>query len=480
MVKTTLPGVPSRSLTDSPPIRFGTDGWRGRIAEEFTTSGVRRCAAGIAAHLHEIGRESSPVVIGFDGRFLSGRFAREVALHLASERFVPVLSPAPIPTPALSWRAATAGASLGIMITASHNPPEYNGLKLKSSDGGTLDPEETENIARLIPAADPGPSDEEDLATHPSFLPSYLKALKDRVHHKEIRASRMKLVHDAMHGMGGNLLGQLLSGAALKVMPVRSEPDPLFGGSSPEPMARHLARLFQEVRKQRASVGFATDGDADRMAACDEKGRFLSPLTLLPVLAQHFIEVRGERGGIAKTFAGSLRMERIARRHGLPFHDLPVGFKHVASLLRRKEILLGGEESGGFGFRGFLPERDGILSSLFILEAMVLSDMPLSELVARMEKAYGRFAYDRLDLESSPAEGKHRTQSLSAAPPKQIAGMRVTGVNRLDGVKLLFDEDGWVLFRQSGTEPVLRLYCEAPNQKVVAAVLRQATRLVRR
>jgi len=480
MVKTTLGGAPTRSFADCPPIRFGTDGWRGRIADEFTTSGVRRCAAGIAAYLHEVGRESSPVVLGFDGRFLSGRFAREVALHLAAERFVPVLSPAPIPTPVLSWRTVSAGASLGIMITASHNPPEYNGLKLKSADGGTLDSEETERIAHLVPAADPGPSEEEDLATHPSFLPAYLKALKDRVHHKEIRASRLKLVHDAMHGMGGNLLEQLLSGATAKTIPLHAEPDPLFGGIHPEPIARNLNALFQEVRKQRASAGFATDGDGDRLAACDEKGRFLSPLTLLPVLAQHFIEVRGERGGLAKTFAGSLRVERIARRHALPFHDLPVGFKHVATLLRRKEILLGGEESGGFGFRGFLPERDGILSALFILEAMVLSDLPLSGLVTRMEKAYGRFAYDRIDLHSRPEEGRRKTQSLSAAPPKQIAGFRVTGVDRLDGVKLLFGEDGWVLFRQSGTEPVLRLYCEAPTPTRVAAVLRQAGRLIQR
>jgi phosphomannomutase len=480
MVKTRLGGATSRPFAESPPIRFGTDGWRGRIAEEFTTSGVRRCAAGIAAHLHEIGRESSPVVIGYDGRFLSGRFAREVALHLAAERFVPVLSPEPIPTPALSWRTVTAGASLGIMITASHNPPEYNGMKLKGPDGGTLDPEETERIARLIPATDPGPCEAEDLAHHPSFLPSYLKTLKNGVHLKEIRGSRMKLVHDAMHGMGGDLLEQVLSGAAVRVLPLRQKPDPMFGGANPEPMARNLTSLFQEVRRRRASVGFATDGDADRMAACDEKGRFLSPLTLLPMLAQHFIEVRGERGGIAKTFAGSLRMERIARRHGLPFHDLPVGFKHVAALLRRKEILLGGEESGGFGFRGFLPERDGILSSLFVLEAMVMADQPLSGLVARMEKTYGRFAYDRVDLESAPEEGKRRTLALSAAPPRQMAGMRVTGVNRLDGVKLLFGDDGWVLFRQSGTEPVLRLYCEAPNRTIVSVVLRQAIRLIQR
>ena len=467
-----------RSFAEPPVIRFGTDGWRGRIAEDFTVSGVRRCAAGIAAYLHEIGRESSPVVIGFDGRFLSARFAREVASHLAAERFVPVLSPAPLPTPALSWRVFTAGASLGIMLTASHNPPEYNGLKLKSSDGGTLSPEETERICRLIPASDPGPSQEEDLATHPSFLPSYLKALKDQVRLKAIRGSRLKLVHDAMHGMGGTLLQQALSGGKARVESFRSTADPLFGGGSPEPMPQNLAALLRQVRRSKAAAGFATDGDADRLAACDEKGRFLSPLTLLPVLAQHFIERRGERGGLAKTFAGSLRMERIARRHALPFHDLPVGFKHVANLLRRKEILLGGEESGGFGFRGFLPERDGILSSLYLLEAMVMADCPLSSLVARMEKEYGRFAYERRDLVSLPEEGLRKTLAIAGTPPKSIAGMRVTAVNRLDGVKLILGEDGWVLFRQSGTEPVLRLYCEAPSSAQVNAVLRQAMRLV--
>jgi phosphomannomutase len=462
------------------PIRFGTDGWRGRIGEDFTLAGIRRCAAGIASYLHEIGRESSPVVLGFDGRFLSGRFAREVAVHLAAERFVPVVSPSPLPTPALSWRVVTAGASLGIMITASHNPPEYNGLKLKSSDGGTLDPVETEKISRGIPSADPGPTQEDDLATHPSFVPSYLKAVKERVSLKEIRAARLRILQDSMHGMGGSLLQEVLQGGRSKVVTLRARMDPLFGGSHPEPLATNLVGLLREVRKARASAGFATDGDADRLAACDEKGRYLSPVTLLPILAQHLIEVRGETGGIAKTFAGTLRMERIARRHGLPFYDLPVGFKHVAALLRRKEILIGGEESGGFGFRGFIPERDGLLSALVLLEAMVLSDLPLSGLVARMEKGYGRFAYDRMDVPSRPEEGKRKVLELSASPPKRIGGLRVTGMNRLDGLKLLFGDDGWVLFRQSGTEPVLRLYCEAPTPGSVASVLRQARRLVER
>ena len=419
------------------------------------------------------------MVLGFDGRFLSGRFAREMALQLAAERFVPVLSPAPLPTPALSWRVFTAGASLGIMLTASHNPPEYNGVKLKSRDGGTLAEEETGLICRHIPGADPGPA-EEELATHPSFLPAYLKAVKDRILLKEFRSARLTIVHDAMHGMGGTLLEQVLSGGTARVFGLRSTPDPLFGGGSPEPLAAHLRPLFAEVRKRKAAAGFATDGDSDRLAACDERGRFLSPVTLLPVLARHFIEVRGERGGLAKTFAGSLRIERIARRHSLPFHELPVGFKHVAELLRRKEVLLGGEESGGFGFRGFLPERDGILSSLFLMEAMVLADCPLSALVAKMEKEYGRFAYDRIDLRVPPEDGRRRIREFSAAPPKQIGGMRVTGINRLDGVKLLFGEDGWVLFRQSGTEPVLRLYCEAPRAALVASVLRQSARLMGR
>jgi phosphomannomutase len=261
---------------------------------------------------------------------------------------------------------------------------------------------------------------------------------------------------------------------------MRAEPDPLFGGSHPEPLARNLTTLFRSVRRLRAAAGFATDGDGDRVAACDERGRFLSPLTLLPVLAQHLIEVRGERGGIARTFAGSVRMERIARRYGLPFFDLPVGFKHVAALLRRKEVILGGEESGGFGFRGFLPERDGILSSLLILEAMVLSDLPLSGLVARMERDYGRYAYDRYDLHSLPEEGRRKILAVATSPPKRLAGMRVTGMNRLDGVKLILGEDGWVLFRQSGTEPVLRLYCEAPTSAIVMNVLRQARRLIER
>ena len=462
------------------PIRFGTDGWRGRIAEEITLAGMRRCAAGIAAYLREAGKAGTPVAAGYDGRFLSRRFAVEIASILSREGFVPILSPEPVPTPALSFRVVGAGASLGVMITASHNPPEYSGVKLKDHDGGTLEPEPTERMARGIPALDPSPAAGVDLPRHPSFIPSYLRAVRSRTAIRAIRSARLRVVADSMHGMGGLLLEQVLSGGRIRVRTLRHRSDPLFGGSNPEPVARNLGMLLREVRKDRAAAGFATDGDADRIAACDERGRFLSPLTLLPVLALHFIQNRGERGGIAKTFAGSLRMERIARRHGLPFHDLPVGFKHVARLLRKNEILVGGEESGGFGFRGFIPERDGILSSLLLLEAMVLSDLPFSGLVARMEKEYGRFAYDRIDLVCPPEVGRRIAGKLAESPPRAVAGMRVTEVNRLDGVKLVFGEDGWLLFRPSGTEPVLRLYCEAPSRAAVRAALLQAKSLVTR
>jgi phosphomannomutase len=237
--------------------------------------------------------------------------------------------------------------------------------------------------------------------------------------------------------------------------------------------------LRQAVVSERAAAGFATDGDADRIGACDDRGRYLSPLTLLPVLALHFIRNRGERGGIAKTFAGSLRMERIARSYGLAFHELPVGFKHVARLLRKDEILLGGEESGGFGFRGFIPERDGILSALLLLEAMVFSDLPLSGLVSGMEKEYGRYFFDRTDLSCAPESGRRLVTKLSDSPPQRVAGMKVTRIDRLDGVKLVFGEDGWLLFRPSGTEPILRLYCEAPTRAAVAAALRHAVRLLK-
>ncbi|HEV8337292.1 MAG TPA: phosphoglucomutase/phosphomannomutase family protein [Candidatus Polarisedimenticolia bacterium] len=463
-----------------PPIRFGTDGWRGRIAEEITLAGMRRCAAGAAAHLLSAGKAGSPIAIGYDGRFLSERFAAEVAAVMAREGFVPLLSPEPLPTPALSLRVVTGRASLGIMITASHNPPEYGGLKLKDSDGGTMDPESTESIVRSIPAGDPGSAGAPDLPRHPSFLPSYLRAVKQRVAIREIRSARLKILADSMHGMGGTLLEQAASGGKLRVRTLRSDPDPLFGGTNPEPIAPHLQPLRRAVVSERAAAGFATDGDADRIGACDDRGRFLSPLTLLPVLALHFIRNRGERGGIAKTFAGSLRMERIARSYGLAFHELPVGFKHIARLLRKDEILLGGEESGGFGFRGFIPERDGILSSLLLLEALVFSDLPLSGLVAGMEKEYGKYFFDRTDLSCTPEAGRRLVAKLSDSPPKRVAGMKVTSVDRLDGVKLVFGEDGWLLFRPSGTEPILRLYCEAPTRAAVAAALSHALRLLKR
>ena len=460
-------------------IHFGTDGWRGRIGDEITLAGFRRCAAGVAFFLEERGLSGSSVVIGFDGRFLSDRFAREVAHFLVRRGFVAILSPEPLPTPALSLRVVTARAALGLMITASHNPPEYSGLKLKGSFGGTLGPGETKRVEELLPASDPGAGGDAPLPSQPSFIPSYLKTIKGKVALREIRRSRFHLVADSMHGTGGTLLARALSPGAVRITTLRADPDPLFGGTQPEPIARLLGALMRTVRSERAGMGVATDGDADRMAACDERGRFLSPLTLLPLLALHLIEVRGERGGIAKTFAGSLRMERIARRPGLPFFSLPVGFKHVAALLQRDEILLGGEESGGFGYRGYLPERDGILSALLLLEALVLSGAPLSRLVARMEKEYGRYAYDRIDLAYPPAAGLRIVQRLAEAPPRRVAGLKVTGVDRLDGLKLLFGEDGWLLFRPSGTEPVLRLYCEAPTRKAVTAALHQAVRLSR-
>lgn len=465
--------------TPGPEIRFGTDGWRGRIADDFTLAGVRRCAAAVAAYLPSTGLFAARVAIGFDGRFLSPRFAREIAAVLADSGHTPHLSPEPIPTPALSRQVAVA-ADLGVMITASHNPPEYSGVKLKGPYGGTLDPEETRRVERLIPPADPGPPGGGSWPRVDSFLPSYLRALRARVDAREILRSRIRVVADSMHGMGGRLLERALSGGRIAVSTVRAEPDPLFGGTSPEPISPHLGPLVEAVRRRRAAVGIATDGDGDRIGAVDERGRFLSPLTLLPLLAMHVIEVRGERGGIAKTFAGSLRMERIAQRHGLPFFELPVGFKHVAALLRKGEILLGGEESGGFGFRGYLPERDGILSALLILEALAASGRPLSDLVARMEKEYGRYSYDRIDLACPSARGRQIVESLAASPPRRVAGMKVTGIDRLDGLKLLFGEDGWLLIRPSGTEPVLRLYCEAPTGSAVLTALRHAARLTRR
>ena len=451
-------------------IRFGTDGWRGVIAEDFTFANVRAVAQAVADLLREDGGVRGAVPVGYDVRFLSRRFAETVASVLEGNHLATILADGPVTTPMVSCQVVAEEAPLGVCITASHNPAEYNGFKIKAAFGGSAPPELTGRIEALLGRRAPRAGRVPD--RRQPFLAAYVPRLRAVVDLRVVRRSPLRAVVDSMHGSGGRILGDLVGPGKAKVTTVRSEPDPLFGGHPPEPRPENLAPLRRAVLRHRAHIGIATDGDADRIAVCDETGTHLSPFQVFGLVALHLIVHKKWRGAIARTFANTLVAERIARRFGLPFFDLPVGFKHIARLMREQDVLIGGEESGGIGVKGFLPERDGILIGLLLLEMLATGERRLSRRVAAMEKEFGRFFYRRVDLPMPVEAAREAVARLRADPPERLAGVAVTGVDPLDGVKLLLGEDGWILFRGSGTEPVLRVYCEARSPVLVEKLIR--------
>jgi phosphomannomutase len=458
-------------------IRFGTDGWRGVIADDFTFDNVRVVAQAIADLIREEGGSSAPVPVGHDVRFLSGRFAAAVAGVLEGNGVPTLLPETPTTTPMVSCQVVASGAPLGIAITASHNPPQWNGLKVKAAFGGSAPPEMTARLEALIGrrAPRPGPPPER---RHP-FLPAYVPRLQSVVNLDVLRRAPLRVVVDSMHGTGGRILEGLLRRGRCRVTTIRSEPDVLFGGSAPEPRPDLLGPLRDAVLKHRAHIGIATDGDADRVGICDETGRVLSPFQVFGLTALHLIDNRRWRGGIARTFANTLVAERIAKRHGLPFFDLPIGFKHIARLMLDQDILIGGEESGGIGVKRFLPERDGILIGLLLMERLAAGGGRLSRHIAAMEKEYGAYVYRRVDLPMPLEQARAAAARIKEDPPARLGGATVRGVDALDGTKLQMGDDGWILFRASGTEPLLRVYCEASSTALLDRLIRGGLERVR-
>jgi len=375
------------------------------------------------------------------------------------------------------------GAPYAIVITASHNPAVFNGVKVKDSSGSSAGEELTRLIEREIPAE---PSEAADLAEAErdgrlrveSFRPAHVERLSRMVDLDAIRRAGLKVVVDPMHGSSGRLLEEILSGGPTRVTTIHGTADPLFGGRHPEPLEANLATLRERVVSERAVAGFATDGDGDRIGAFDEEGRFVSPLRIAPLLALSLIR-KGRRGPLGKTFANTILLDRIARKHGLEFSTFPVGFKYIASEMQQGRMLLGGEESGGIGIEGYIPERDGTLVSLMLLQALVDEGCALSELVDRMHREYGELHYRRHDTPCSAAAASRLIGGLREDPPASIGGLTVTGVDDRDGLKLLFGDEGWLLFRASGTEPVLRVYSEAPSVSSLDAVMTEAMDRVR-
>jgi len=447
-------------------IKFGTDGWRAVIAREFTFANLERVAQAYAEFLKLEQNPSRLVVVGFDRRFLSEHFAKHAAEVMAGNGFQVSLFSEAQPTPVISWAVKDLGAVGGIVITASHNPPEFNGFKIKAPWGGSAAPETTEAVEKFVDLNIPiRASFLNNLQPLEDSVDSYKRQLASYLNLDLIKSGKGSVVVDAMHGSAGRWVERILSGGALQVETIRAHRDPLFGGVNPEPIDQNLADLKKRVLDKKALAGVATDGDADRVGAVDELGQTMTMHDVVPLLLLHLARERKMKGAVVVTVSQSVLTKRIATAMGLEIHETPIGFKYIADLMLQKDILIGAEESGGIGVKGHIPERDGILNSLLFLEAVISAGKPPSEMLAELHREFGEFRFGRRDLRVEVSAGQELVVELAEQPPSAIAGYNVVGTQTLDGTKLLFDDQSWLLFRQSGTEPVLRIYSEATSFK---------------
>ncbi len=467
------------------PIKFGTDGWRGVIGEEFTFERLALVATVAAKVLHntyfgEVG--SRTIIIGYDRRFMAEDFARVVANAVTAAGFDVLFSETSAPTPAYSWAAKELKALGALVVTASHNPGKYLGLKVKSAFGGSVPPEVTQEIEALLsekvlPVAIPGQEHSFDP------WPSYCQALGCKVDIEKIKqviaGGKLTIFVDVMHGAAAGGLARLLGS---QVQEINSERDPLFEGGAPEPLPKYLSRLFTVIKSHRQSnkagltVGLIFDGDCDRIAAVDQDANFLSSQILIPILIDHLTRRRNFQGEIVKTVSGSDLMPRVAALHNLSIYETPVGYKYIADRMLTTKVLLGGEESGGIGYGSHIPERDALLSALYVLEAVVESGLDLGEYYRYLQQQTDfSSVYDRIDLPLANMEVRGRLlQQLQSQPLTEVAGKAVISCQTMDGYKFRLADQSWLMIRFSGTEPVLRLYCEAATTEQVQQSLNWA------
>ncbi|MDQ2869543.1 MAG: phosphoglucomutase/phosphomannomutase family protein [Acidobacteriota bacterium] len=454
---------------------LGTDGWRGVIAEGCTFAAIERLSAATAEVYRSLPTgDTTRIVVGHDTRFFSPEFARRAADIFAAAGLEVLLTDRPIPTPAVSDHVHHRGLAGGVAITASHNPGAYNGFKIKSHFGGSAPPELYDAVARAAEGSASAPSARAGTVRVEDLLTPYRERLSALVDLAAIRSAGLALLADSMHGAAGTLVPDILTGGKTRVAPFRAERDPLFGGVHPEPIASNLAAAADRVRAEKLDLAVAQDGDADRLGVLDARGRFVSPHRILALLLLHAYRRRGLTGGIAKTFSTSLLIDRVAAALGAPLHETPIGFKYVADLMNRGEAAAGGEESGGYAFAFHLPERDGVLNALLLIESLALSGRDLDGALADLAAEFGEFAYGRRDVYLPVPVISAFLTSVREEAPAEFAGQRVTGVGDKDGVKYAFGTRGWLLHRLSGTEPMVRLYCEHEDEASVDRILEAA------
>jgi alpha-D-glucose phosphate-specific phosphoglucomutase len=465
-------------------ILFGTDGWRAVIAETYTFNNVRRCAQGYASYMVKQGYAGKWFVVGYDKRFQSENFALAAAEVLAGNGLKVYLTDGATPTPVIAFSVVNKRASGAINITASHNPPSDNGFKVRDHNGGAIAPEGLKEIESLIPDSildiKKMPASEAEangIIVRFDPAPAYIEHLKDLIDLQPIKDAGLKIVFDAMWGNGAGWFTRLLSGGKTQVIEIHNTRNPIYPEMKrPEPIQPNIDVGLATTVAQKADVLLITDGDADRVGVGDENGMFVNQLQVYALLALYLLEVRGERGAIVKTLSTTGMLEKLGKIYNVPVYETGVGFKYVAPKMIETDALIGGEESGGFAFRGNVPERDGILAGLYILDMMVKLNKKPTELLQLLFSKTGPHYYDRIDSAFS-GDRKSREQMILSAKPETIAGLKVTGLVTLDGFKFTMEDGGWLLIRFSGTEPILRVYCETTHKDIVKNILQDGLKI---
>src|SRR6202142_2978480 len=474
------------------PIHFGTDGWRAVISDSFTFDNLRIVAQAIADavasdHWDKSGNggpkpDPKKIVVGYDTRFLSDRFAGEVARVLAANGFTVLLAPSHAPPPSISFAVKHHGAIAGVMITASHNAPRYNGVKLKASYGGSALPEQCRRVEVYI-------NDNEERARGPNLmdfqksremgliqkfnpLPAYFDHLHTLINTDIIAENPQRFVVDSMYGAGRGVIKAFLTGTGCDIAEIRSEMNPGFGGIHPEPIAKNLGALASAVSSGMGHFGLVTDGDADRIGAMDERGTFVDPHKIFALSLKYLVEQRSLKGAVVRTVSTTRMIDRLAKKYGLKLYETPVGFNHIADYMMQEDVLIGGEESGGISFKGHIPEGDGPIMGLLLVEIIAAAHKSLNDLVEELLAEVGPAFYERADLRlNHPVAKTEMTDFLVKQAPAEIGDQKVAEISNVDGVKYIMADDSWLLIRPSGTEPVLRVYAEGRTNEMVKALI---------
>ncbi|OGR87308.1 MAG: hypothetical protein A3A86_04090 [Elusimicrobia bacterium RIFCSPLOWO2_01_FULL_60_11] len=470
------------------PIRFGTAGWRALIAQDFTFGNVRIVAQAIADYLRSEKLHHKQILVGYDTRFLSENFAKTVTETLTANGIQVLLCEKDTPTPALALQILKLKTAGSVNITASHNPPEYNGIKFSTSWGGPALPEVTRSLEerclhhqtdgrpisrmpiaeglrkKLIVPIDPGPA--------------YLKHMRGLIDFKILKKARLPVVCDPLYGTGRGYLDKLLEESGCKVTVLHNWRDPLFGGGTPEPSEENLGELMKVMKKQKASLGVGTDGDSDRFGIVDSDGSFLTPNEILPLVLDHLVKTRKWKGVVARSVMTSHFLDAVARSHGIEVRETPVGFKYISEVMLKEDFILGGEESGGLTIKGHIPEKDGILACLLMAEVRALAKRPLRQCLTDLQKKVGFSYTERMNFFLPLEKMNALKERLSTHPPTTLGEFSVKRIVDLDGSKFMFKDQSWLGIRLSGTEPVVRLYVESDSPKKVKSLIQQGKKLV--